>query len=350
MANAYQHLLGTSLEEVRDILVELNTMSADHRVDARQVSNVDLTHITTPEGKFLFTDDAIGQVASRADIPKTAFYWLRENHPTQALSILQNHWDKYVQGLSEKSGQLLIRTRTVGEDQVARAVLTNRYGIIDSLDLVNHLLSCLPSVFADRKISGMKSHVWLDYVTGAINLKGILDDVVPGSEKDKHSFGFVANNDECGHGSAGLNALINRFFCTNQFQSQGMYRGSRQAHIAGAKTIEEFGEKVEAWATNQLEGATNQFAKYWNLQKVVVDQPDKTLVKVGQDFGLPKRDLIQVVETKLPIYLEKDGHSAYAIVNSLTEFARDMQDRAAQAYWEETIGKMPALRQTAWAL
>lgn len=349
------------LESVRDVLEGLRTLSTDVKVAPRDITEVCLDSITVPSlGQLALTPDALIQMAGRIGIPGATMKWLRKEAPDKAQELLSDRWYRYQGGILEgvqHPNELLVRARELpdgagGTKTFARAVLSDRYGIIDSADLVGALLNSLPEHLAGAKVGGMKNRVWIDPVSGRINVKGIIQDRELGGPEDKHCWGFLANNDECGGGAADVGLLFERLFCTNQFAGLGLGgRESRKIHMLGKNglDIDQFNTEVGTWMAAKFSGVEDTFRKYWMLNDRRVENPGEVLLRLGRLNDLSRTDLTVVAETILPKYVEHDGSTAYAIVNSLTEFARDMQDREKQALWESVAGKIIDVPARQWA-
>lgn len=330
-----------TLEEVRDTLKALETLSDDITLPADEIRDLTIEGMTVPGlGLVKFTGESVTQLAEKAGIPGSVFGWLLANQPQEAAVILDERWNGYIHQ-DGKRPKLMIRSRLHRGELKVRAVLSERYGVIDSLQLVEALMACLPEHVTRERFSGMQTGVWLDSLTGRLSMKAIVGDVNVTQEKDPHKWGLLIGCDECGHGSAYLDALYDRVFCTNQFAGLGLGR-DRQAHVVGKAGISAFESKVGSWMQNRLSNLEGNFERYWNLRnsEIVPEAAADRLVKIGYQSGLPKRELKVIAETILPRYIDEVGSTDYAIVNSLTEFTRDMEDRLKQEFWESASGKV----------
>jgi hypothetical protein len=64
---------------------------------------------------------------------------------------------------------------------------------------------------------------------------------------------------------------------------------------------------------------------------------------------LGKRLVAKVVDEKLSSYVLDHGPTGYAVINALTEFARDMEDREKAELVELAAGKIAAMSHKAWS-
>ncbi len=333
-----------TLEEVRDVLRDLETVSTDLIVNPREIQDINLGTMVVPElGEVPLTNDASCQLAEKAGIPTSVFRWLRKNEPQKCQEIFDTQWASYLANASTDS-RLLVRARDWGGLRV-RAVLSDRYGIIDSKDVIEALCRLLPDQ-TNQPLSGMKSEFWLDSLTGAISFKGILGFVRADWAKDReqHSWGVTGGNDECGRGSSHFDLLYSRLFCTNQFAGLNMGK-TRQSHVIGKEGISKFEGRVREWMVDRFKSPESPLVKYWGLKDKILNPElaGERLVSVGRQVGLPKADLELVAANVLPQYVEEVGCNAYAVVNSLTSFAKDIEDRTKQALWESAAGRVVTL-------
>jgi len=334
-------LKSMTLESLRDALHNLDTLSEDVVVSPKEVKDVSLNGFTLPNiGYVPMTEAASTQLAERTGIPGSVIRYLRHNHPDQAQDVLLRSWKQYLREVKADS-KLLIRARDY-EGLKVRAALSGRYGIIDSKDVVQALIDVLPQNMAKAKIDGLCPEIWLDPLTGALSFKGILDEV--GGDgffrgREQHRWGITGGNDECGRGSAHFDLLFERLVCTNQFSGLGMGK-TRQSHVVGKSGSEKFQNRLDEWMRGRFRNPSSALSKYRLLNGVPMTDPPGSLVKLGSEAGLPKRDLEEVAEFVLPSLVQEVGSNGYAIVNSLTQFARGMEDRARQALWEQAAGRV----------
>lgn len=316
-------------------------------------------HLVTPDGKLPMTEKAARQLAVRAGVKPACFDYLLEQYREKRAkgvvypefnTVIAKAWDEFKTEESRKGKTMLVRCRRTaaeaGGQLKVRAVLTDRYGIFDTKEFLERLLEVLPEELHDAKFSGFKKHLRLD--EEGLRAKLILPKAFLGGRDggDPHDVGLVIGNNECGNGGVFEQMVIDRLFCTNQLVSGKGYtfRFNHSGNAAERVMKELAGAMREAVAR-----APQEFQTYWNTRDLRLEDPAAALRALAPFVDLGKRAVERVVNEKLAGYVAEHGPTAFAVVNSLTEFARDMEDAEKAWQVEVSAGRIAALSARQWA-
>lgn len=348
MSNLTMPVPVMNLEEVRTQVAASNELNFDAYYPAKELKfqvEGKQAYLHTPEGAAPLTTHAAHQFAGKAGMPNKVFDWLHAHDPAKLVTILNEAWTNFSAQQREKR-ELLIRYRDQSNGTpLVRAVLTDRYGIMDNLALLDVLADQLPPELRGANFTGMKNNVLIDPLTGALRMQIIVPDVLSeATEKDRHGMGIVLGNSETGQGSAAFWSAFKRFFCTNQFVlNQGVLRIPHKGGNTEENRERRFEKPMNEHIRLALKNAETNFANYWNLRDTKVEDPAQVLMLAARGQGLQKSLAQRIIDEKLPGNVEEMGNTAYAVVNAMTEFARDLQD-AEQSFWVQTVaGKVAQL-------
>jgi Domain of unknown function (DUF932) len=191
-------------------IVELAQELLDQQESKRDFHAKTKTLNMLPSGQFrLETKDeevlmpatgyAHGQMASKLSIPKVYYDRMLKNSP-QLLSENVNHW------LGQSEDTSLVRSLR-GQ---MRAVLSDRYRIIDNHDLLAMVLPEISEMGQGMKIASCQvtdSKMYLKVINTEIEAAISVGDPVQA--------GFILSNSEIGNGSVSIEPFIYRLVCTN---------------------------------------------------------------------------------------------------------------------------------------
>lgn len=304
--------------------------------------------IGTPDGAAPMTTHAAFQLAQRGGMTKGHFEGALKAYLTHGdpefFTAVGRHWARYKEHKGDDP--MLIRCRVNGRRTV-RAVLTNRYGIVDAVDLIQGLKQILPEAMHEARFSGMKNDLKLD--SDGLKCKLLIPsrEIDQLSSVDPHHLGLIMGTNEVGNG--GINGLLSvgRKFCTNQLVAGGKDCFSfDERHIGDG-----IGRIIESMLFNlrqAIDAAPQEFQRYWNTRDMRVENPADCLLSLEPMVDLGKRAAKKIIDEKLPAYVAEMGPTAFAIVNACTEWARDLEDREKAEMVEVAAGKLVRLPQKVW--
>lgn len=123
--------------------------------------------------------------------------------------------------------------------------------------------------------------------------------------------------------SPSVTLLLHRLVCTN-----GMECAYEEDHIDGRMgTVDEVLAEFEMLADRVFRQAERKIKEFYDMRKVPVEEPERRLLRVARENGIPDRTLLPILETA-PHYLAEDGSmSEFDLVNLITNFANSSQVR-----------------------
>lgn len=128
-----------------------------------------------------------------------------------------------------------------------------------------------------------------------------------------------------------------RLWCTNGMETadQGLKVDARGA------SVDEVLAEFEAQADRAFRRVEQDIASFYELREQKVDNPERTLIRLAEERGLPARTVLTLAE-RVPGYTEDDGSaSMFDLVNLVTNQANDprIRNRAgARRTLEQTGG------------
>jgi len=326
-----------NINELNELVKEDSKKNKDFEVAPTQISWANGGLEVRGLGRFAPTKLCLDQLCSKVGIMPTTAQWLQLHHPAQFNQIMEKQVDFWAYSQKENKNNLL-RLREVNGEMKARAILSDRYGIMDNHSSVQVLKDSLPSEFHGLKFNGIKNKSVIDVETGRMECRVLVPAILPGTETDEHSFGFVVSNDETGRGSLSVEAHYLRAFCTNQLRGLGNI--AKYKHIGKDRfnSIEsDFSELIKNTAVT----ANSQFAAYWNTRDKKVEDTESFLMQEGLLLKLPKKALKDIVETELlKRNVQETGSTVYSVIQSFTEYARDLDDAATAQLFEVAAGAL----------
>lgn len=304
------------------------------------------------EGSAAFgvTRHAHGQIADHLGVPFKFYERLRGGH-ADLFAHLAN--GLFAQAPSKRLVRLL--------DGQVRAVLSDRYRVRDNLDLLEQAilpeLSLFPGPTSFLRCELTETNLFIK-----IGLPGFEKPVTP-KVGDVIEGGVLVKNSEVGAGALLVCPYTTRLSCRNGMVHMDL--GQRRIHVGRRATGS--GEE-EAWdlysdETLRLDDAAF-FAKCRDTLRAVltetvfdriVDQmrelaqirptsaPDKTIEVLADRHGLNEGER----GSMLAALIEDGDLSAWGLVNSITQTARDLDDIERQVELESLAGRLTS--DPAWA-
>jgi Domain of unknown function (DUF932) len=295
---------------------------------------------------FNVTDQTHQQIASRLKIPSTYYQrMLRESPGLLAENV--NTWF----ALNPESRMV----RTLGNN--ARAFLSDRYLVIDNLDIVEAIFPVLNELGLGKNIASC------DLSTDKMYLKIVNPSLQAEiKEGDIVQSGFILTNSETGKGSTTVQPLIYRLVCTNGLIVPDA--GLRRIHLGRKSEDDSIAAKLYSPATrlherqlylrqivdvvrsmsdprifdrivNMMRGATND---------AIEAAPNKAVEVLAERVKLSEEEQSGVLNHLL---LAGDL-SRYGMLNAITRYSQDVEsyDRATEL--EELGSKMLFMSTSEW--
>ncbi|MEV0246884.1 hypothetical protein AB0H76_09885 [Nocardia sp. NPDC050712] len=355
----------------RDGLIELS--GVEPAVDERGVTPID--------GLYLPTAAADSQIATKLDIPVRYLRKLREQDRSDLYDANVNGWlhgrPRPDTPAEPDSRQFLLRlftSNTPGEPGVLRALLSDRYGIVDNLDLLTAVMdgirqadeqaqfrSCDLSDTALRckvyspGVAALAPHFLRDYrnpfanpdleaerqrVAGRIgSLRSLAagegQGYAPGSEPVVFA-GFRFSNSETGHHALTLKPELVVKICGNgltlpMFAFTKRHLGDKlDVGAVGwsqdtlrkrlAVITAETRDKVREWLSPQFLG--ERVAELEDAAATPVTQPDKTIEVIAKNLGFSESERSGI----LAHFVAGGQLTGAGIANAVTSFSQTLPD------------------------
>lgn len=114
-----------------------------------------------------------------------------------------------------------------------------------------------------------------------------------------------------------------RLWCTNGMETadQGLKVDARGA------SVDEVLAEFEAQADRAFRRVEQDIASFYELREQRVDNPERTLIRMAEERGLPARTILTLAE-RVPAHIEEDGSATmFDLVNLITNQANDPRIR-----------------------
>lgn len=335
---------GLTLMEMAAEITRQDAMKADHLVDTRRihvepVENQIFMNLHDDKGEIAAEPVVVNLIAHRQigtelSIPAPFYDRMLQSHP----DLLAHNINTLFQ---REPGERLVRTL----GGTARAFLSNRYMVIDNIEIAKIVLPII-STMQDARIESCQvtdSRMYIKVVNPRLEAE-----VAPG---DIVQSGMIISNSEVGHGSVNIQPLVYRLVCSN-----GMIVNdarTRRNHVGRANSTD---ENFAMYSRETLQAVDKAFVmKIQDTVKAVVDQTrfDRVvgLMQTAKEAKMNTHDVPGVVkltgrefkiteaETNgvLQHLIEGKDLSLYGLSNAITRYAQDVDsyDRSTKL---ESIG------------
>ncbi|MCL2590904.1 MAG: DUF945 domain-containing protein [Betaproteobacteria bacterium] len=295
--------------------------------------------------RYGITNLARRQLAEKLKIPFQYFERMRSEQP-RLLDDNVNTW------LREDSDNRMLRTL----DGNVRAVLSDRYRLLDNFDLAEHVLPIFGSL-DEGKIASCElteTRMYLKFILPTLKYE-----MEPG---DLVQAGVVVSNSEVGMGTLSVQPLLYRLVCSNGLIVPD--HSLRKTHIGRVFANAE--EAIQVFKDDTLIADDKAFFlkvrdvvmsalsevtfKYFaaRMQKTmgipITGNPVKTVEVLGQRHDLSEDERVGVLRH----LIEGGKLSGYGLVNAVTRFARDAEDYDRGTELEALGGKLIAMNDSEW--
>lgn len=298
--------------------------------------NLFMTH-AGHEVKFTPSTVFHSQVSEKLGIPK-GYYDKMKDKAIELLDRNVNHW------LTEEGKNVLIRTFQPGEgDNTARALLSDRYNMIDNMQVLMQVLETLQGIGVKVNIERSElsdTRMFIRVIAPEISMQAtdLLRDYRKANVAgDLVRVGFDLQNSEIGYGSFQIAGMIQMKACLNGvIDTRSMLR---RVHL-GAQLDELDFHKNDAirnanrkLINEQVKHAVNKFLSKKYLEEYVdylthlgdkrIEAPVSQVIEViGRDYGFTN----EMKANLLNHFIGGGDLRRIGIVNGLTEMTQLMDD------------------------
>jgi hypothetical protein len=348
---------GRDLKALLAEVVRQSQSKRDYLAPSRRlnVSTADGTTSLTLETsievvQYPLKDTAHGQLAERVGIPKAYYDRMRADAPT-LFDANVNHW------LARTDEKRLVRTL----DGKARAILSDRYRVLDNLDLASvsvpvlqdHGFELVSAELTDRKF-------YLKAVTPRIQAEVKKGDVVQA--------GIVISNSEVGQGTLKIEPLLYFLVCTNglvmpdaAMRRQHVGRNLHDQDDAQRFYLEETrqADDLAFWmkVRDTLAGSLKEpaFLGHVNKLRGAAEQPIEAdpfeVVEVtAKRFRLADHEKNGILRHFLAGHNDRTELTKYGLVQAVTRASQDVDDYDRATELEQLGGHILELPQSQWRL
>jgi len=298
------------------------------------------------QGSFEIKDSAHDQLATWSKIPRQYYRRMQEAQP-QLLADNVNTW------LKAKPARRMVRTL----DGYHRAFLSDRYRILDHLDVIQTMMPVLSDVGLSNT-----DVVSCEVTDRRLYFKALFPKVQGEVTKgDVVQAGIVVSNSEIGQGSVNVQPLIMRLICIN-----GMIRndfGMKKYHVGrlageGKDAYRFFKDDTlradDAAFMKKLRDVISAAADETQFKLLVNDLQESTERKVNDPLGaiqevtkaysLTDSDSAGVLKH----FIEGGDLSQYGISQALTRHSQDVEDYDTATDFERMGGQIIELAPDQW--
>ncbi len=290
---------------------------------------------------FPVRQNAHRQIADWSGIPQKYY----DRMPVDLRAVNVNHWMK------NDSSQRMVRTM----DGEVRAFMSDRYRVLDNLDLAEAVLPILQTVPEMQIVSTelTESRMYIKALFPRIEGEVSVGDPVQS--------GVVISNSEIGKGSLRVEPLVYRLICLNGMISSF---AQRRYHIGKAAGEEDNASEIYSDETKIADDMAF-WMKVQDTVKASVEQSsfDKIVEEMRRTKGMKmEADPVTVVERVQKHFTFNDSESSsilthlieggdltgYGLLNAITRTSQDLEDYDRATEFERMGGKVIELDQSQW--
>ena len=324
--------------ELVDLVKELERQresSKDLIVDSRSLQAIpdgnQGIRMAIPEyGDYSLTEWTHSQMAEKLQIPKRYYDRMRNAGKTELLADNVNAW------LGEKERRLVRIS-----DRRIRAILSDRYRIMDNYDLV------FLTLYEFRKKETIQVYR-ADLTERMLYLKAVdMTLTAEIREQDIIYGGLIIRNSEVGASAFKVEPFLLRKICDNgligELALKRIHLGKQTAEIGEIDWSDETKELEDKalWAkakdiitaTFDRDVFESWIDKLRESTEIVIEQPVKAVNNVVKLAGLTE-------EHKSELLMHFSEHTKYGLVNAVTSLARDTESVDARIRLEEFGGRL----------
>jgi len=339
------------LNELAAKITQEQASKKDYLANTEQVKALPNGEIELKDiGLFKVNNNAHSQLSARLNIPKKYYDKMTVEAPELWANNV-NHW------LSNNPEQRLIRTL----DGKVRAFLSDRYRVLDNVDLLEAVLPTL----MERDDLSIES---LALTENKLYLKAFFTNLnaeVTSSPRvnDFVNAGLCISNSEVGAGSLSVSPMLNFLFCSNGQYSD---RSTKKYHT-GVKNSVVNGSEITTFLTDATKQARDR-ATFMELNDLVKSCMNIEFLndEIAKIEGLTSQkidgEIIEVVKSTSKLFgfseeqntgilnhLIKGGDlSRYGLMNAVTRTSQDINCYEQADMMEKVGGKIVTLSNHDW--
>ena len=256
---------------------------------------------------------------ARLGIPTGTFDYLFEGHKQEWENVMKRVWSQ-VQETYDKP--YLLRLWESPQGLKVRGVLTERYGVIRMSKVAEEFLQNPLVEGEGARVAGA-----IDPVTGDSMVKLRL----PFEEQkklrevgDPHAVQLVLKQNDLGYGRNELLKELLRLICTNGMVAPDAVFSVNQRHI-GEDAERRMIQKVQEAQTDFRLNA-GEWDRYFDTKEIAVNI-DNVWGNLTRRFAELGKRMVPDLEKRASKYIAEMGPNAYAIINAITEEARDNKEK-----------------------
>lgn len=314
-----------SLETFYNVL----KVQADGKVDVeRAESAIRLKDATTLVDGTPLTKGGINSLRMFTEIPSSMISFMQErgydNEMVKFINDELNRRETEWNNKGKDSREFRIRTRKDDDgNQVARAIVSERYGVIDNLEAMEMIIDALPS---NAMQEALASHLFNDGDDMYGNL--LIPDNMKSEPDSDYGVGIAFRNSEIRNATFRVSPFLFRAICLN-----GMIWGRQNSDIRvnqrhmGKIDRAELSEQVRRSIAVALSQGNDLLTLMGHAKKVDVLNVGNTIAQLSRDNKLTALQGKLWHKGYLESLQEASGHvhenTAFGIVNGLTRSAKE---------------------------
>ncbi len=274
------------------------------------------------------TDHATTQVFSKLGIPVRYAKRLMEERP-ELVADQFNHW------VRKEDGDVLLRMRKAnGQQGLIRAVLSDRYSILDNKDVMvalQQVVNELPQAeILQSNLNDRITNIRLAFP----ELTAEFDKTVTG-EKDLIKVGVDIDNSEIGVSSLRVMPVTYRLVCTNGMRAwvkDGDLFEQRHIHL----TSDELYMRMSGAIVNAIKAGDGLIKVMRQAKGIKVASPLDLIKELAQKEEYSKKLTDALTEN----FMIEPENNIYGVINAFTRTARDIENTERRLDLEEYAGNM----------
>lgn len=298
--------------------------------------NLFMTHNDVPI-KFIPTPVFHSQLATKLEIPK-GYYDRMKGRAVELLDENVNHW------LRDEGKNVLLRAFVPGDqDNTARALLSDRYNVIDNMEVLLQILDTLKDcgvVINIEQAELSETRMYINVTAPEIEVKAneLLKQYRKAIQVGSGIItGFSVQNSEIGYGSFEIMSRLKFLCCNNGATSKK--DSLRKIHLGGKLDELEFYKSDAVKNANrklvkeQVNHAVKKFLSKDYLQQQVdmlteignkkIEAPVNAVIEViAKDYGFTQEDKASI----LNCFIDGGDRRRIGIFNAVTEVSQTLQD------------------------
>jgi len=318
-------------ETKKDYIVDSRSLQATNKDG---VIHLDLIDLQAEQSSFPLTGYAHKQLAEKCKIP--ARYYDRMRTEGKA-DLLQDNINAWIQDKDQR----MIRTL----DGKARAILSDRYKIMDNYDVLFMALEQLREFGADVQAAELTETNL--YLKATVEMEEFVD---PQTRDDPLKRGIIIRNSEVGAGAFKVEPFLLRLICSNGLIGEhtinrvhlGRKREAGEIFTQDTRDLEDkalwSGIRVTIRATFDPELFQDWMTQIRRAKDAPIHKPIEAM-----DWTVKRYDLNQDMKDRLLGHFTRDriaGPTVWGIANSITAAAQETESYDRQIQLEEIGNKV----------